>query len=130
MPANTKRLLLFDILDNIDVQKLGAKGEKSEKLNKNWEKKKLSKAKRNLHQLNLIFDNLLVNNRFFQENPCLSRLRSSHNLLQAVIDAIEDCKEKAGLDRLKQNELANNITSKGTMSKHLHMKCSWRGKYT
>ena len=122
MPANTKRSLLFDLLDNIDISKLGARGNDHQALQNIWIKKQMSKAKRGLYPLNLVFDDLLTIDNFLKNNQRLSRLRSSHSSLRAVVDAMDDCREKARLDRQKQGELAASLTAKGTVSKHLHMK--------
>ena len=122
MPANTKRALLFDLLDHVDISKFGAKGDYFKSLQSIWSKKKMSKAKRGLYSLDLVFDDLLTIDNFVKNNQHVSRLRSSHSSLCAIVDAMDDCREKAKIDRDKQGKLAESLTTKGTISKHLHMK--------
>ena len=104
MPKNTKISLLFDLLDNMDIAKFGARGHNFQDLQMIWSKKKMSKAKQSLYSLNLVFDDLLTINNFLKNNQHLNRLRSNHSLLHAVVNAMEDCCKKARLDFQKQGE--------------------------
>ena len=64
MPANTKRALLFDLLDHVDISKFGAKGDYFKSLQSIWSNKKMSKTKRGLYSLDLVFDDLLTIDNF------------------------------------------------------------------
>ena len=122
MPATTKRALLFDLLDHMEVSKFAAKGDDLQLLESFWSKKKLSKGKRGLYPLNLVFDNLLTIDSFIHNNQCVSRLHSSHSSLRAVVDAMDNCCKKAKINREKHGQLAESLTAKETFLKHLHMK--------
>ena len=68
MPAHIKRSLLFDLLENMDISKFGAKGDDLKALQTLWEKKNRLKGKRGMYPLNLVFNNLLTINTFIENN--------------------------------------------------------------
>ena len=72
MPATTKRALLFDLLNYMEVSKFAAKGDDLRSLESIWSKKKLWKGKRGLYPLNLVFDDLLTIDSFIQNNQRVS----------------------------------------------------------
>ena len=84
--------------------------------------RKLFLSPNDLHSLSMILNDIFTIENFVLKNDITIRLRSIHNSLNSMMDAMKYCRVKLQIELSDQQNKAKSTLSKGTTMKDMKMK--------